>query len=61
MSFLGVILFKFEKVLKLFGCVFYFVIGLLCLGVFIVGGVVNNLGGVFVKRGFVYIELLLFV
>lgn len=57
----GVILDWFEKELVLFNWELYLVIGLLCIGVLVLGGVCNNLGGVLVCCGFVYIELVLYV
>lgn len=57
----GSILFGLEEMFVFYGCEFYFVIGFLCIGVLIVGGICNNLGGVLVKWGFVYIELVFFV
>lgn len=57
----GVMLDWLEQVLVLLDCELYLVIGLLCIGVLVLGGVCNNFGGLLVCCGLVYIEMVLFV
>lgn len=46
--YLGIMFYLLEKVFKLLGCELYLVIGLLCIGVLVIGGICNNFGGLLV-------------